>query len=407
MRIAHLTATFPPYQGGAGTTTLHLARGLAARGHTVDVLTAAADGAAPPAEAGGARVRRLRPLLAVGNAPLLPGLARTGAYDVVHLHHPFLFGTELVLASRLCDARPALVVSYHNRLVGEGARAPIFRAWEETFERWLLAAADRVCVLSAEHADSVPGLRRLSRRRPDAVEELPNGVDLERFHPGTAAPEVRGALGIPEGAVVAAFVATLDRAHYFKRLDRAVAALALAGDERLHLLVVGGGEDLERQRAAVASAGLGGRVHFAGPAGHDRLPELLRACDLLLLASDPPESFGIVLIEAMASGLPTVATDLPGVSSVGRVGETGLVTAPEAPALAGALRSMADAEPDERRAMGLAGRALAEREYAWPRLVEHAEQIYAGAVAERRRRGDRPAADGLPPAAADHRAEGL
>ena len=390
MRIAHLTATFPPYLGGAGTTTLHLARGLAARGHDVEVLTADT-GRGPEPDTGDARVRRLPALASIGNAPLLPGLLRAGGYDVVHLHHPFLFGTELTLLRRLRSRRQALVVSYHNRLVGSGARAPLFRGWELSWGRWLLHAADRVCVLSEGHARSVPQLAALERRRPERLAVLPNGVDLALFRPGPDESRVRAGHGIPEDAVVAAFVATLDRAHYFKRLDRAVEALRRTGDERLHLLIVGAGEELEAHRQAAAAAGLGARVHFAGAAGHERLPGLLRAADLLLLSSDPPESFGIVLIEAMASGLPTVTTDLPGVSSVGVPGETGLVAALDDPdALAAALRRMVEIGPEGRRRMGAVGRAHAEAHYAWPGLVERTEAIYAGAIGERaRRRGRR------------------
>ena len=278
-------------------------------------------------------------------------------------------------------------MSYHNRLIGSGVRAALFRGWEATWERWLLAAADRVCVLSEGHAGSVPGLASLERRRPDRVAVLPNGVDLERFRPGEDGGGVRTQLGIPADAVVAAFVATLDRAHYFKRLDRAVRALADARDERLHLLVVGDGEDLEDHRVAAAAAGLGDRVHFAGAASHERLPELLRAAALLVLSSDPPESFGIVLIEAMATGLPTVTTDLPGVAEVGVAGETGLVAARADPdALADALRRMTALGPEGRRRMGLAGRAHAEAHYSWPALVERTEAIYAGALGERARR---------------------
>jgi glycosyltransferase involved in cell wall biosynthesis len=384
--IAHLTATFPPYLGGAGTTTLHLARGLAARGHDVEVLTAQG-GSGPEPDTGGARVRRLPVLASIGNAPLLPGLLRAGGHDVVHLHHPFLLGTELTLLRRLRARGQALVVSYHNRLVGSGGRAPLFRGWELTWGRWLLRAADRVCVLSEAHARSVPQLAALERRSPERIAVLPNGVDLDLFRPGPDEAGVRATHGIPEGAVVAAFVATLDRAHYFKRLDRAIDALRRAGGERLHLLVVGAGEELEAHRRAAAAAGLTDRVHFAGAAGHDRLPALLRAADLLLLSSDPPESFGIVLIEAMASGLPTISTDLPGVSSVGVPGQTGLVAPREDPdALAAALRTMADLDPEGRRRMGRAGRAHAEAHYAWPRLVERTEAIYAGAIGERSRR---------------------
>ena len=116
---------------------------------------------------------------------------------------------------------------------------------------------------------------------------------------------------------MAAFVATLDRAHHFKRLDLAIEAIARvdaagarpATARALHLVVAGGGELLDRYRDQARAAGVGERVHFLGPVPHAELPGVLRAADLLLLTTEPPESFGIVLIEAMACGLPTIATE--------------------------------------------------------------------------------------------------
>ena len=111
---------------------------------------------------------------------------------------------------------------------------------------------------------------------------------------------------------------------------------------------------------------------------------MLRAADLFLLTTEPPESFGIVLIEAMACGLPVVATDYPGVRAV--VDEaTGLLVERGSPsAVAAALRRIREAGGDERARIGAAGRAKAEREWSWPRLVERMDGAYAEAIAARR-----------------------
>ena len=387
MRIAHLTATFPPYPGGAGNTAYRFARGQAARGHHVEVFTAPAAGEAP--DPGAVLVHRIEPLVAIGNAPLIPSLARIAAFDVVHLHYPFIFGSELTLLGRLTRRRrrQALLVHYKNRLVGAGARAPLFAAYERTIAPLVVRAADRVCVLSPDHAASVPYLRRAGERRPDKLIEIPNGVDVEEFSPGPDANGLRERLGVPADALLAAFAATLDRAHHFKRLDLAIDALARpAGAAAPHLVVAGGGELLDGFRARAAAAGAGDRVHFLGPVPHAELPAVLRAADAFVLTTEPPESFGLVLIEAMSCGLPTIATDYPGVRAVVDDGETGLVVPAADPAAIGAAIARLAADPEARRRMGSAGRAKAEREWAWPRLLDRMDDAYAEAIAARRRR---------------------
>jgi glycosyltransferase involved in cell wall biosynthesis len=406
LRIAHLTATFPPYPGGAGNTAFRFAFEQAARGHHVEVFTATAPGDRPDSGAG--IVHRIDPVLAIGNAPLIPSLARLEGFDVVHLHYPFMFGSELTLLGRLRARRrrQALLVHYKNRIVGRGVRGAIFKLYEHTVAPALIRAADRICVLSSEHARSVPYLRRIAERDPAKLIEMPNGVDAERFAPGVDGSGLRERLGIGPDALVAAFVATLDRAHHFKRLDLAIDALARLQDEggrlggesapaagagrEVHLIVAGGGELLGGLRAEAAAAGVAELVHFLGPVSHAELPEVLGASDLFLLTTEPPESFGIVLIEAMACGLPTIATDYPGVRAVVTEGETGLLVPGGDPAaVAAALRELGGVGPQRRRAMGATGRERALREWSWPQLTDRMDRAYAEAIAVRRAKGPR------------------
>jgi glycosyltransferase involved in cell wall biosynthesis len=87
----------------------------------------------------------------------------------------------------------------------------------------------------------------------------------------------------------------------------------------------------------------------------------------------------------MACGLPTIATDYPGVRAVVDEGETGLLVPPgKADAAAAAIRRLVQAGPDARAAMGAAGRSKCERLWSWPRLLDRMEEAYAEAIAARR-----------------------
>ena len=331
-------------------------------------------------------MHRFDPVFAIGNAPLIPSLARLSGFDVVHVHYPFIFGSELTLLARMRRRarKQALLVHYKNRLVGNGARGALFEAYEHSVGPALIRAADRVCVLSQDHASSVSYLRRTGSADPSKLIVMPNGVDAEQFSPGPDSSGLRERLGIPGEAVVAAFVATLDLAHHFKRVDVAIDALAELGDERAHIVVAGGGELLDAFRTRAAEAGVGERVHFLGEVPHGELPGVLRSSDLFLLTTEPPESFGIVLIEAMACGLPVIATDYPGVRAVVGEGSDGML-APQgdAAAVAARLAEMIALGTEGRERMGAAGREKAEREWNWPRLLERMDGAYAEAIAAR------------------------
>jgi glycosyltransferase involved in cell wall biosynthesis len=327
-------------------------------------------------------------VFAIGNAPLIPSLRRVEGFDVVHIHYPFIFGSELTLLARLKRRRrrQALLVHYKNRLIENGARGALFEAYEHTVAPALIRAADRVCVLSADHAESVSYLARVARDDPQKLIEMPNGVDAEVFSPGEDASRLRARLGISPDAVVAAFVATLDRAHHFKRLDVAIDGLARMEAADVHLVVAGGGELLEGFHERARAAGVGDRVHVLGAVPHAELPNVLRAADLFLLTTEPPESFGIVLIEAMACGLPAIATNYPGVAAVIDEGETGLLVDQGDPVAVAEALGKLSRDASMRARMGASGREKALREWSWPQLVDRMDAAYAEAIAARRRK---------------------
>ncbi|MCB0240952.1 MAG: glycosyltransferase family 4 protein, partial [Anaerolineae bacterium] len=214
--IAHVTATFPPYRGGTGNVCYHNARELARRGHDVHVFTATVDGAPQRETLDGIEIHRLRPLVRVGNAPVLPQLFTTlRGFDVIHLHYPFIFGAELVRLTSLFHRTP-FVITLHNDLIGDGARAKLFAGYQQISAWMTVRHAKTICAVSMDHYYSSKLRASLNGRGPKAV-EIPNGVDTAQFSPH-GKTDVRQHYRIPEDSHLMLFVAALDRAHHFKGL---------------------------------------------------------------------------------------------------------------------------------------------------------------------------------------------
>lgn len=207
-------------------------------------------------------------------------------------------------------------------------------------------------------------VRRAIVREVGAVPEhklavICNSVDVGRFRRGGEREATRRALGLPAGAPVAAVVATFKRQKGHRFMIEA-AALAVARRPDLRILFVGDGELRESLRAQARRAGLEGHILFLG-SRHD-VPDLLAASDLFVLPS-LWEGLSMALVEAMAAGLPVIATAVSGTTQVMVDGETGLLVPPDDPAaLAAALRRLVD-DPAARWRMGEQAAALVRRDH--------------------------------------------
>lgn len=369
MHILHVYKDYFPVVGGIENHIRALAEAQARRGHTVTVLVTERGPQTTEAEINGVRVIKAGRLATVASTPLSPDFARRLAGlrpDLTHLQSPYPVGE---LAQWLAGRGRPYVLSYQadvtrtsQRLI-MGLYGPLYRA--------ILAGAARVLATTPNFARTSPYLRHVASR----IRVVPLGVDVSRF-----APDGPALVDAPaDGAGTLLFVGQL---RHYKGVDDLLRALpAVPGKPRL--LIAGDGPLRAEWQALSASLGLAERVRFLGNVPDADLPALYRSADVFVLPSTSrAESFGTVLVEAMASGRPCLTTEIgTGTSYVVQDKLTGLVVPPRAPeALAAALGRLLS-DPIWRAQLGAAGRARALAEFALATMVDRVEHVYAEALA--------------------------
>lgn len=291
--------------GGVQGQVLALARALRGHGHEVRVL-GPCDG--PPPDAGVTPLGKSIPFAANGSvAPIAPDpscalrtfrVLRDEGFDVLHLHEPLVPGPCMYSAF----VKPApIVATFHAAGVSAAYR------FGKVALKIVTRRLDVRCAVSEDAVDLA------SRYFGGSYEAVFNGIEVDRF--AKATPSAR-----PEGPVVL-FMG--------RHEERKGLAVLLAAMDRLPLgttVWVGGeGPETELLRASV---GDDQRVEWLGRVDDDEKAARLRAADVFCAPSLHGESFGIVLLEAMAAGTPVVASDLPGYAKVARQGREALLVPP-------------------------------------------------------------------------------
>jgi glycosyltransferase involved in cell wall biosynthesis len=162
----------------------------------------------------------------------------------------------------------------------------------------------------------------------------------------------------------------------------------LEGDRRLHLRIVGGGPELGELQQLATALGITDKVTFDGVVTNERIAELFRQCDALVLPAivtetGDTEGLGVVLIEAMGYGKPVIASAAGGIVDIVKDNDTGLLVPPgDAAALASAIRRAMD-DPDEMTRLAARGTTFADQAFGWPAIVGQLMSVYESAVKRR------------------------
>lgn len=376
MRVLHLTLSFQ--SGGRRTAIERLAAGLGEIGVESDLACLDELGCSVEeiAQIFGAmqavgRARLLRP----ASLNPLESFCRERLIDVIHAHDAASQFAGALLRRRLPQVR--LLMTFHRSLPIESARLR-----DRLRNAYATAKSQAVVVGSSERRRHFIEANYVQSAK---VVRIPFGVDLSRFEPSQRIrDEVRRELGIGDRAVA---MGTVGHFGTEKGVDQVVAAFRAVREKRpelpLDLVVCGAGND-QQHLALLEAAGADARVRFVG--FRRDIPRIMQGLDVLVHAPRL-EAFGLVLIEAMASSLPVVATSVGGITDIVVDGVTGLVVPSEQPsALAGALEKVADSEK-LRREMGAAGRERAMDEYTIRLYAERHRRLYEDLLQRRPPRG--------------------
>ncbi len=376
-RLLLLNYEFPPLGGGASQATYCMVRELRQQGYSVDVLTASANGRRYVESLDGARIYRVRSWRrGIHDAGLwgvasylwfayleLRRLMRTTEYDLAHFYFALPTGI-LALYWRNRTRKPYVVSLRGSDVPGYDSENLML----QILHRILRPNSRKILGRAAHVVANSRSLCTLALRSyPDLpISVITNGIDTTSYFPGKK--RIFG-----DQRVRALSVARLVKRKGLKTMLRAMARVRAA---QATLDVAGDGPLLDELKQLAVELGMESKVKFLGALGRDELKRAYQRADFFILPS-LSESFSMSLLEAMASGLPVIASNVGGIPELVNPDENGILVAPgDAEALSTAVERMARS-PRLRKIYGDNNRAKVEAQYSWAAITsQYITQCY-------------------------------
>ncbi len=370
MRVTMINKYYPPHLGGIEVSLERLATALALRpGMEVRVLVANEGRNDLTEMIDGVEIKRVGRLLAYSSTPIAPGMTRAIRHeatrvmnaDLFHLHFPYPWGE--VSWMRAATRLPT-VVTYHSDIVRQKRMLAAYRPMLERF----LDRVDLIIASAPPMVEHSPFLARVA----DKCRFVPFGIPVERFD---ATPENVARAETLRAAHERPIVLFVGRLIYYKGADVLVRAMRHVDAD---LVMIGRGPLEGELRELAVAHGVNHRVTWIPGVSDEDLAAWYRAAAVFCLPSvAPSEAYGLVQLEAHASGTPVVSTDLPtAVPWVNQDGVTGLVVpVGDAEALGVALSRIAG-DPDYRALLGSQAEERARREFTVERMADRTVAVY-------------------------------
>jgi len=361
---------------GAETMAAELVRQLHGLGVTVDVAVfdnagrgdrAILEAAAPHIHDG--RVISCRGRVDKSTVATLQEYIAKHRLDLIHSHQFKATAYSLLARRRLpCG----LVATYHNWLY-DTAALRLYAALDKRLARYCDAAVGVSDAVAQELRRYVP---------VDRVRQIGNGVDAQSYRRLMPRAEAKRELGLPADSRLVGFVGRLSAQKGISCLLRAIAALPSALRAAVHLVIAGDGEERCALNDEARTLGVSDRTHFLG--SRSDTPAIYSALDVFVLPSEQ-EAFPMVVLEAMACGLPVIATDVGDTARIVQDGVSGLVVPPgDVDSLRQALSQLLQ-NPDRAGRFGEVGRERVVRHFSSTQMARNYLALYEDLLRSPRR----------------------
>jgi len=374
MKIAQIVCAYPPYAGGIANSAYAVSLAL---GDEYEITTYAP--------------QTIRPWLKRGHGAFLPQLFwKLNKFDYIYLHYPFFGSAEVVWFFKLFFKKPKLIIQYHMDVKNLGFLTKLLSYPSLLIRRSLFKQADLIISASLDYVANSQ-IKDFYKKYPEKFKEIPFGIDLKKFAPKILKEKADNKIRAYAKEIVSfindkflkkkhlnlIFIGGLDKAHYFKGINILFDSLFLLEPQSWRLKIVGDGDLRSEYEALSQKLNLSDRVEFCGRLDDADLIRTLQASDLLVLPSiNNNEAFGIVLIEALACGVPVIASDLPGVRRVFTDRQEGLLfKTGSVDDLKNNLEFICQNE-DKRKKMALAARELAENKYDLKIMAQNLKKVF-------------------------------
>jgi N-acetyl-alpha-D-glucosaminyl L-malate synthase BshA len=362
VKIVIVVLFFPPkWLAGTEIATYNTAKYLAKNGHEVHVITSLDEGLPKESINEGFHIHRIRFLkvrflgIAIFWLQALLLLKRLKP-DVVHGQD---MGMTIVGFLSKCILKKPYVT------YGRGTDIYFSKAFKKSISKLILKNADAAIALTED-------MKKKMRETYDRhIFVIPNGIELERFHK-LPRNEMRIKLGIKADEKIILFVGRLHPVKGVKHLIKAVNVVRQK--HKAKLLLVGKGPEQDRLKKLVEQLHLEDYVKFMGPIPNEKIPWIYAAADILVLPS-LSEGFPVTILEAMASGLPIIATRVGGLPEVIEEEYNGFLVEPENPKQIAEKISLLLQNDKLRENISKNNRRKAKG-YSWQSIVQQLEDIY-------------------------------